>query len=56
MKTEFNEAYNTLFTNTLTHLDRLTKVKLRAIKYSNKYIIRDKDGNMLSYKRFGSVN
>ena len=39
MKNEFREAYTNLFENSFTNLRRIIQVKLRAIKYSNKYMM-----------------
>lgn len=41
MKNEFMEAYQYLFENTYNRLRRTIKVKLKAIKYCNKYMYRD---------------
>lgn len=40
MKNEFREAYVNLFENSFTNLRRIIQVKLKAINYSNKYLIR----------------
>lgn len=38
MKNEFREAYTNLFENSFTNLRKAILVKLKAIKYSNKYL------------------
>ena len=46
MKNEFKEAYNNIFENSFTHLRRTIQVKLKAIKYSNKYLMSENKKHM----------
>ena len=39
MKNEFRFAYVNLFENSFANLRRIIKVKMKAIHYSNKYLI-----------------
>lgn len=39
MKNNFREAYINLFENSFTNLRRIIRIKLKAISYSNKYLI-----------------
>ena len=50
MKNEFREAYINLFDNSFSQLRKMIHIKLKAINYSNKYLLRD---NNASYKAFG---
>ena len=64
MKNEFREAYTNLFENSFTNLRRAILVKLKAIRYSNKYLssfddekgyksftkLQDKNINQRNYK------
>lgn len=55
MKNEFKEAYTCLFENSFTNLRRTIQVKLKAIRYSNKYLLKfTKNGP--SFKSFGNLN
>lgn len=56
MKNEFREAYVNLFENSFTNLRRIIQVKLKAINYSNKYLMRynDMDGKN-NFKVFGKL-
>ena len=54
MKNEFREAYVNLFENSFTNLRRIIQVKLKAIRYSNKYLL-SKEGNKQNYKVFGKM-
>ena len=56
MKNEFREAYTKLFENSLTNLRRIIQVKLKAIRYSNKYLLRDSEMGQPSYKTFGGLS
>lgn len=37
MKNELYEAYTEVFNNSLSNLRRIIRIKLKAIRYSNKY-------------------
>ena len=56
MKNEFREAYINLFENSFTYLRRMIKIKLKAINYLNKYLLRNiKDDNLESLPVFGQI-
>jgi len=52
MKNEFREAYINLFDNSFSQLRKMIHIKLKAINYSNKYLLRDNSAN---YKAFGKM-
>lgn len=53
MKNEFREAYTNLFQNSFTNLRRTIQVKLKAIRYSNKFLMRySEDSHQPSYKTY----
>lgn len=55
MKNEFREAYTKLFENSLTNLRRIIQVKLKAIRFSKKYMWREPD-HQPSFKTFGGLS
>lgn len=55
MKNEFREAYTTVFENSFTNLRRTIQVKLKAIRYSNKYMTRGSDVNGMSFRYHGTM-
>ena len=52
MKNEFREAYINLFDNSFSQLRKMIHIKLKAINYSNKYLLRNNNTN---YKAFGKM-
>lgn len=55
MKNEFREAYTNLFENSFTNLRRSIQVKLKAIRYSNKYMARGINGQDMNFKHIGTI-
>jgi hypothetical protein len=55
MKNEFREAYTTVFENSFTNLRRTIQVKLKAIRYSNKYMTRGSNANGMSFRYAGTI-
>lgn len=56
MKNEFREAYTNLFENSFTNLRRTILVKLKAIRYSNKYIINNQKKKDLFYNEIKDMH
>lgn len=56
MKNEFREAYTNLFDNSFTNLRRIIMVKLKAIRYSNKFLMCGHNNGQPSFRTFGKMS
>lgn len=50
LKNELYEAYTEVFNNSLSSLRRTIRIKLKAIRYSNKYM-KEKGNNLSIFKQ-----